>query len=69
MSTDTGNTNQLLNEIEVAELLGVSRKTLQAWRWRRVGPPFVKLGSAVRYSYVDLLDFLESNKTYTTSAN
>lgn len=37
-----------------AERIGVSPKTLANWRWRRVGPAFIKLGDprgrgAVRY--------------------
>ena len=50
---------QLLNEIEVSKLLAVSRKTLQSWRWRRIGPKFLKLNSAVRYRYADLMEYLE----------
>lgn len=60
--------SKYLNEKEVSELTGIAVKTLQSWRWQRVGPPFVKLQSAVRYPYVDLLDYLESNKTHTASA-
>jgi Helix-turn-helix domain len=34
---------KLLTEKEAAELLGVSVNTLQAWRLRKCGPPYVKL--------------------------
>ena len=40
----------LLNEYATAEFLGVSVRTLQAWRYRGGGPDFMKLGNAVRYS-------------------
>lgn len=34
---------------ETAEFLQLSRQTLAAWRWQGVGPPYEKLGGAVRY--------------------
>ena len=39
-----------LNELEVAELLGLSPRTLQNWRLNGEGPPFGKFGRSVRYS-------------------
>ena len=60
---------QLLNEIEVAELLSVSRKTLQAWRWRRTGPSFLKLGGAIRYRLEDIQAYMESCLQSTADDN
>lgn len=40
----------LHDERAEAARLGISHRTLQAWRTRGGGPPFYKLGSAVRYS-------------------
>lgn len=40
---------RLNTEKEEAARLNVSERTLQAWRTRGDGPPFVKLGRAVRY--------------------
>ena len=37
-----------------AEYLGVSIKSLEKWRLLREGPPYVKLGRAVRYRQIDL---------------
>ncbi|MBA3289528.1 MAG: helix-turn-helix domain-containing protein [Acidimicrobiia bacterium] len=34
---------------ELAEQLGVPIATLSQWRWRSVGPAFVKIGRHVRY--------------------
>jgi predicted DNA-binding transcriptional regulator AlpA len=39
----------LLDEHQVAQVLNISVRTLQGWRVRGGGPPFVKLGGAVRY--------------------
>ena len=39
-----------LSEVRVAELFGVSPRTLQQWRLRGGGPPFVQISSrCVRY--------------------
>ncbi|NCC41592.1 MAG: DNA-binding protein, partial [Gammaproteobacteria bacterium] len=40
---------RLNTEKEEAARLNLSDRTLQAWRTRGDGPPFVKLGRAVRY--------------------
>ncbi len=47
----------LINEKAAAELLGLSPKTLQRWRWLKKGPRICKLGGAVRYSIRDLEEF------------
>lgn len=48
----------LLTEDQAAEVLRVSSRTLQGWRHRGEGPPYVKLGSAVRYRCSDLKDHI-----------
>lgn len=42
---------ELLTDVEAARLLGLAVSTLRKWRFerRRGGPPWRKLGSAVRY--------------------
>ncbi|HAU28676.1 MAG TPA: DNA-binding protein [Rhodospirillaceae bacterium] len=46
----------LLTEKEAAQLLGLSIRTLQAWRYRKEGPPFIKMsGRAIRYQRSDLI--------------
>lgn len=42
------NTTELLAPEQVAEMLQVSTGTLENWRYRGEGPPFVKLGSKRR---------------------
>ena len=51
----------LLTESQAAELLQISIRTLQAWRLRRSGPPYVQLGRAVRYRRSDLMGWIDSN--------
>lgn len=59
---------ELLDEREAARLLGMSLRTLQAWRLRREGPPFVKLGRSVRYSPAALKQFIAASTVETTPA-
>jgi DNA-binding transcriptional MerR regulator len=49
----------LLNQKEVAEILKVSTKTLEYYRWKGLGPRFLKVGRHVRYRPVDLIAYLE----------
>jgi excisionase family DNA binding protein len=41
--------SQYLTTSEVAEILGVSERTLNRWHSLRQGPPRCKIGRAVRY--------------------
>src|SRR4051794_5525533 len=51
-----------VNEREVAELLGVSSRTLQCWRREGQGPAFTRLGKAVRYPMGDLRAFQKAGR-------
>jgi predicted DNA-binding transcriptional regulator AlpA len=51
----------LLTEVQVGQLLGLSIRTLQAWRVRRAGPPFVQVGRAIRYRRSDLVSWIDAN--------
>ena len=52
---------------EAATYLNVAESTLEAWRCRGGGPPFLKLGKIVRYREADLDDFIESCVRKNTS--
>jgi predicted DNA-binding transcriptional regulator AlpA len=41
--------DELMTPTEVADYLGLKIKTLHNWRSRRVGPPGMKVGGALRY--------------------
>ena len=43
-----------------------SYSALAQWRYQRVGPPFVKLGSSVAYKGEDLNAWLEEQTVATT---
>ena len=51
----------LLREQEAADFLSLSVRTLQSWRIRTAGPPFVQVGRAVRYRRRDLIGWIEAN--------
>jgi len=46
--------NSLLTETEVSKQLHVSLACMRRWRLERRGPPFVKIGSLVRYRPQDV---------------
>ena len=48
----------LLDQNEVAEMLNVSPKTLEYWRWKQKGPKFLKVGRLVRYRHCDVLNYV-----------
>jgi predicted DNA-binding transcriptional regulator AlpA len=54
---------KLLDEKQLAGLLGVSTGTLRYWRVHRLGPPYRKVGSQlVRYSPSDVQTWLSTRK-------
>jgi len=51
-----------LTESEVSKIIGVTRATLQNWRWRGVGLPYSKFMRSVRYKESDLYEYMESGR-------
>jgi len=74
MSAANRNTNpkQYFDEEETGKLLRVTARTVQQWRWRKIGPPYIKLGSPIKgkgrilYDYDDIVAWMESQKVKTT---
>jgi predicted DNA-binding transcriptional regulator AlpA len=50
----------LLNERDIARIIGMSVASVRRWRLRDEGPPYLKLSSAVRYRPEDLKLWLDS---------
>ena len=48
---------------EAADCLSFKRETLNQWRIRKQGPPYVKFGKAVRYRREDLDAWVEERLT------
>jgi len=62
------NPDALLTEREVAELLGFKPKTVETWRWRGGGPPFIRTSAkSVRYRYQDVRNWVISKRRISTS--
>jgi excisionase family DNA binding protein len=52
---------ELIDESTLASRLGVSRSTLQSWRYAGRGPRFIKLGRMIRYRTADVDAYLQAN--------
>lgn len=53
---------QWLTEPEAAEMLGIAVATLRRWRSKREGPPWYRMGHAVRYMKEDIDRFIEESR-------
>src|SRR5437899_2003745 len=56
----------LLTVQDVAALLKCSVSSLNKWRLRQTGPPFVRVGSRVRYRLADVQAYI-ANQTRTST--
>ena len=50
----------ILTEVEIADFLKLSTRTLQAWRVKKDGPPFIRVGRAIRYRLRDVVRWIEA---------
>jgi predicted DNA-binding transcriptional regulator AlpA len=60
-------TDRFLTTNEAAELLKLAPVTLEQWRWRGCGPPFVRFGRAVRYRVTDVRAWADAQRCATSS--
>jgi hypothetical protein len=44
---------------QASKITGFTYGTLRTWRCQKKGPPFSKVGSAIRYKVGDLQDYME----------
>lgn len=69
MQTQLSTNAKLLNQKEVAEIIGLSEAWLERKRWEGGGIPYRKLGRCVRYDERDVIDWIQSHgKQNSTSA-
>jgi excisionase family DNA binding protein len=54
MTTAIAPRHEYMDSRQAAVYLGISANTLNCWRSRREGPPFVKVGGKVRYRLADV---------------
>jgi hypothetical protein len=46
-----------LDQFALARRWTLSQRTLERWRWRKIGPRYIKLGGHVAYRLEDIEDF------------
>lgn len=51
----------ILTTEQAAEMLGMSERTLENWRWKREGPSYIKLGRSIRYRKTDVENWIKAN--------
>jgi len=59
---------RLINEIEAAELLCQSVRTIQKWRVTGYRPQFYKIGRSVRYRWREIVEWIDDRRRSHTSA-
>jgi excisionase family DNA binding protein len=59
--------DRLLDTQAASDLLGVEPRTLEGWRLRGGGPPYVKVGRLVRYRRADLDRWVAERTRASTS--
>ena len=52
--------NKLMDQKGLAEYLMVSEKTLEHYRWKKVGPRYFKIGKLVRYRKCDVIEWIKA---------
>jgi predicted DNA-binding transcriptional regulator AlpA len=67
MTAPTDKTNGLRTPQEAAEFFGCSTSFLAKARMRGDGPPFIKIGRAIRYSEAALLQWMKAHQHLSTS--
>jgi len=55
---------EFFTEKHLARRWGIEPRTLQKWRWKNVGPPYMKLSTRVLYSIEKVKKFEEENTHY-----
>ena len=63
MSTNHSAFERLLNDHEVAALVGVSVATVRRWRLLRRGPQYLRIGVLIRYRPESVRQWLDDRPT------
>ncbi len=56
------NSNKLLSIEDLAEYLGIPKRTLYAWRYRGEGPIGYRLGGCIRFRPTDVEEWLSNHR-------
>ena len=63
------NDTRTLTEAETATLLRLKQQTLRSWRYRDLGPPYLKIVGTIRYLEADLDKYLRTRRVQPTAAD
>ena len=66
-NTRRHNSVEHLNQAHLARRWKMSQRTLERWRWRGEGPPFIKIGGRVVYRLEDIEAFETEQRRASTS--
>jgi hypothetical protein len=61
VTSNVGEAESLLMEVQAAKLLNLSPRTLQNWRITGSGPLYIRVGRAIRYRRRDLIAWIDAN--------
>ena len=67
MKDPSGLSRRYLSTPETARILRISNRTLEKYRYKGIGPVFLKLGGRVIYAQEDLDDWLARSARRSTS--
>ena len=59
-------TPRYINERQVSEMTGIALSSLRNQRFQGVGIPYSKIRRSVRYSLVDVINYMEGRKIQTS---
>lgn len=60
---------EFFSDQEIAKKTGIAVKTLRNWRSMKIGPPYFKIESCVRYKSDDVEAYLKSKRIETNGNN
>lgn len=66
-SSSEGLTPRYLTTEQVSQLTGLSIKALETMRYKRIGPPFLRIGRRIRYLLSDIVAWLERERVACSS--
>ena len=55
--------SEIMTEADVAELMQVTVRTVQGWRYNKIGPPYTKIGGTIRYRRSQILEWMSDQRT------
>ena len=51
-----------LTQVDLARRWRMSERTLEAWRWKKVGPIYLRIGGKIIYALEDILTYEQTHR-------